>query len=82
MRKNVPSLFFLGGVSLHPVPLIKPMPDPTDLSFHNATFEATPNTVNSDISDLIKEMNQDTITSLRNFLESAPPNLPFFGIFN
>ena len=41
------------------------------LSFHNAAFEATPNTVNSDVSDLIEEMNQDTITSLRNFVDSA-----------
>ena len=41
------------------------------LSFHNAAFEATPNTVNSDVSDLIEEMNQDTITSLRNFVDSG-----------
>ena len=42
------------------------------LSFHNDAFEVTPsNTGNSDVSDLIEEMNQDTITSLRNFVDSA-----------
>ena len=33
--------------------------------------QATPVATNSDVSDLIEEMNHDTITSLRNFVESA-----------